>query len=712
MTSTSAVLDHPYDRSRVVDRVRGQITWQRAALAALLIGTALAYTWNLSDSGYANSFYAAAVQAGTKSWKALFFGSLDSSNFITVDKPPASLWVMALSGRIFGFGSWSMLLPQALEGVAAVWLLYAAVKRWFGSGAGLAAGAIFAATPVAALMFRFNNPDALLVLLMVAGAYCLVRALEGASTRWIIAAGTMIGFAFLAKMLQAFLVLPAFTLVYLYAAPTGLWRRVRQLLAGGLAVLVSAGWWVAIVALWPAGSRPFIDGSSDNSIFNLITGYNGLQRIFSGGGPGGGAGGAVGGAVGGAAGGGGPGGGANFSGSTGVLRLFNDLMGGQASWLLPASLLALGAVLWLRRHAPRTDRVRAAALLWGGWLLVTAIVFSFGQGVIHTYYTVALAPAIGALVAVGGAALRRARESLFARGAAAVAIGGTAVWAYALLDRTPSWEPWLRFLVLVCGSVTVVALLSGPALARGGRRLGAAVATLAAVAMIGGPVAYAARTISTAHTGSIPSAGPAVAGAGGGPGGGGVPGGGGAPGGGGFPGAGGGAGFPGASGGGFAGGAPRAGGLPGGAAAEGVGPRAGGMSGGGPGGATVSSALTKALKQDASRYRWVAATDGSQSAASIELATGGDPVMAIGGFNGNGGEETLSQFKQYVAKGGEIHYYVAGGGGAGGPGGGAAGGPGGAAGGASNSNSITSWVESNFKAVTIGGQTVYDLTQR
>jgi len=206
--------------------------------------------WDLSASGYANSFYAAAVQAGTKSWKALFFGSLDSSNFITVDKPPASLWVMGISGRIFGFSSMSMLVPQALEGVAAVGLLYGAVKRWFGAGAGILAGAVFALTPVAALMFRFNNPDALLVLLLVAGAYCLVRAIERAGTRWVLAAGAMIGFAFLAKMMQAFLVLPAFALVYLVAAPTGLRRRIAQLLAGALAVLVSAGWWVAIVALW------------------------------------------------------------------------------------------------------------------------------------------------------------------------------------------------------------------------------------------------------------------------------------------------------------------------------------------------------------------------------------------------------------------------------------------------------------------------------
>src|ERR1700729_3636799 len=177
---------------RIHSLVRGRAedpAWARIAFIGLLVATAIAYLWNLTASGDANSFYAAAVQAGTKSWKAMFFGSLDSSNFITVDKPPASLWVMGLPGRLSGFSSGSILVPQAFGGVAAVGLLYAAVKRWFGAGAGLAAGALFAATPVAALMFRFDNPDALLVLLLVASAYCLTRSLERAGTRWIAAAG-------------------------------------------------------------------------------------------------------------------------------------------------------------------------------------------------------------------------------------------------------------------------------------------------------------------------------------------------------------------------------------------------------------------------------------------------------------------------------------------------------------------------------------------
>ena len=646
--------------------------WQRLALPTLLLVTALAYLWDLSASGYANSFYAAAVQAGTKSWKAFFFGSIDSSNFITVDKPPASLWVMALSGRIFGFSSWSMLAPQALEGVAAVALLYAAIKRWFGTGAGLAAGALLAATPVAALMFRFNNPDALLVLLLVAAAYCLTRALERAGTRWVVAAGTMIGFAFLAKMMQAFLVVPAFALVYLVAAPTGLRRRVTQMLAGGLAIVVSAGWWVAIVALWPASSRPMIDGSSDNSILNLITGYNGLGRIFGSSGPGGGGG----------AGGGGAGG--NFSGATGVLRLFNSLMGGQASWLLPAALLALGAGLVATRRAPRTDRTRAALLLWGGWLIVSGLVFSLSSGIIHTYYTVALAPAIAALVAIGGRMLWARRDTARARMAAAVAVAVSAGWSWELLDRTPTWEPWLRTLILVAGVAAVAGLIASALWRPLRARLGVVAVVLGVMASVAGPVAYAAQTISTPHTGSIPSAGPASAGGMGG-------------------------GFRGGFGGGmhFSGaptgarGATPSGTRPSGSAPTGTRPGGfggGTMGGGMPGGQTsVSAALTQALKADAGRYRWVAATSGSQSAASLELATGGEPVMAIGGFSGEGGQLTLAQFESYV-KAGDIHYYIASAGG---------GGPGGGAG---SSNAITTWVKAHYKAVTVGGETLYDLT--
>ncbi|MDT7789535.1 MAG: hypothetical protein QOF58_7954 [Pseudonocardiales bacterium] len=368
----------------------------RLAFFGLLAGTAVLYLWNLTASGYGNEFYAAATQAASQSWKALLFGSLDPGNTITVDKPPAFLWISGLFAKLFGFSSWTVLAPQALEGVAAVALLYATVKRTSGPGAALFAGAALALTPVATLMFRFNLPDALLVLLMTAAAYCTVRALEKASPLWLALAGSAIGFAFLTKMLQGFLVLPALALAYLIAAPTSLPKRLLHLLGAGLAVIVSAGWYIALVELWPADSRPYIGGSTNNSLWELAIGYNGLGRIFGneGGGPGGGGDG------------GGMGGNGNigFGGETGIGRLFGASMGPEISWLLPAALIGLVAGLWFTRRAPRTDRTRAALVIWGGWTLVSGLVFSFMSGITHPYYTVALAPAIAALVGVAVAA--------------------------------------------------------------------------------------------------------------------------------------------------------------------------------------------------------------------------------------------------------------------------------------------------------------------
>jgi 4-amino-4-deoxy-L-arabinose transferase-like glycosyltransferase len=656
--------------------------WARPALLLLLITTAVTYLYNLSASGYGNSFYAAAVEAGSKSWKAMFFGSLDSSNFITVDKPPAALWVMDLSARFFGFSTWSVMVPGVLEGVAAVALLYGAVRRVTNHGFGLAAGAALALTPVAALMFRFDNPDALLVLLLVGAAYCLTRAIEKAGTKWLIAVGALLGFAFLTKMMQAFTVIPAFGLAYLIAAPTSLRRRAGQLLAGLAALVVAGGWWVTIVSLLPAADRPFIDGSPDNSIWNLIFVYNGFGRLSSSGG-----------------------GGANFSGTAGIFRLFNDSMGGQASWLLPAALIGIVAVLIARRGTPRTDQVRAAAIVWGGWLVVTGAVFSYGEGVIHTYYTVALAPAIAALVALGAHQLWATRRQLWSRLLAAVAVLSTAGWAWVLLDRTPSWDPYVRWTVVLAGLGAAGVILAAPVMRMRGRWLGGLVGALVGTACLFGPMAYAADTVNAGHTGSIPSAGPASSlgqGGGGGFGGGGAGSGGGIPGG---P-AGTSTSRPSSSSlsahggrGGGTGGTPGASGARNGPAFGGAGGTGGTGGTGGGAGVSTSAALARALEDDASAYRWVAAVDGSQTAASLELATSGDPVMAIGGFNGQGGNLTLAAFESYVAKG-DIHYFIAGSSG-GGPGGSGA-----------SSAAISSWVSAHFKSETIGGQTVYDLTDR
>lgn len=680
--------------------------WARPALYGLLLAVALAYFYNLSASGYANSFYSAAVQAGSQSWKALFFGSLDSANAITVDKPPAALWPMALSVRLFGLNSWAILAPQVLMGVATAAVLNTAVRRRFGPVAGLIAVGVFALTPVAALMFRFNNPDALLALLMTVTVWCVLRALEQGRTKWLLWAGAAVGFAFLTKTLQAFLILPPLAVLYAVCAPVPVRKRLGQLALSALTMVVAGGWWVAIVELMPASSRPYVGGSQNNSFLELTFGYNGLGRLN--------------GEEAGSVGGGGGGRGGGGWGETGIGRMFNSEVGGQIAWLLPAALILLVAGLWLTRKAGRTDFARAAFLAWGGALVMTAAVFSFMAGIFHQYYTVALAPYIAALVAMGVAVLWEERSAWWPRAVLAGAVVVTVVWAYVLLGRTPEYLPWLRWAVLVGGVVGALGLL---VVGRsGGRSLALAVVGLSFAASLAAPTAYTLSTLNSGHQGSIVTAGPSGGGGMGGPGGGGR----GGPGG--FGGGGGGddgrgqrAGMqpPGGQGqfqgqgqGGRQGNAP--GGMPtapGGTTPGGTAPGAAGeggaFGGGGMGGllngASVSTEAKALLKKDADAYTWAAAAVGAQTAASYQLATG-EPVMAIGGFNGSDPSPTLAQFKKYVAEG-KIHYFVSGGTG-GGMGGGGMGG-----GGNGTSSQISSWVTENFTEVTVGSATFYDLTK-
>ncbi|WP_067679951.1 ArnT family glycosyltransferase [Nocardia miyunensis] len=631
-----------------------QPRWARPSLWGLLVAAAFLYFWGLTRNGMANDFYAAAVQSGTKSWKALLFGSLDPGNSITVDKPPASIWVMALSGRLLGFSSFSMLLPEALMGVASVALLYAAVRRWSGPAAGLLAGGALALTPVAALMFRFNNPDALLVFLLVVAAYCTVRATENGSGRWLALAGVAIGFGFLDKLLQAFLVLPALALVFLVAAPISFWKRIWKLLGALVAVVISCGWYVALVSLWPSDSRPYIGGSTNNSLWQLALGYNGLGRVF------GGEGNASGG------GGGGPGG-TGFGGSTGITRLFGDSFGTEISWLLPAALIGLIAGLWFTRRTPRTGRARAGLILWGGWLLVTGIVFSFMKGTIHPYYMIALAPAVAAVVGVSVVELWRGRNNLSARVVLGAMLAATGIWNYVLLDRTPDWYPALRWIVLV-GSILTAAVLIVGAHALG--RFTVIVAAAGLLFGVAGSAAYTIDTVATSHTGSVPTSGPNS----------------------------------GQGMGGFGGGGSHK--SPGTTGSNTTPP---GASTGtnsdkstqnfqGPGADTSNNTALQNLLKGSSNYRWAAATNGAMSAGSLELSTGAS-VMAIGGFTGSDNSPTLAQFEKYVADG-DIHYYIDSGN---------HGGPGGNDNGVASQ--ISTWVKQHYSSTTVGGTTVYDLTK-
>jgi 4-amino-4-deoxy-L-arabinose transferase-like glycosyltransferase len=620
----------------VAGRTTIAVRADRGALAALLVATALLYLWGLGASGWANSFYSAAAQAGSESWKAFFFGSSDAASSITVDKTPLALWPMGLSVRVFGLSSWSILVPQALEGVGAVALLYATVRRTTGSaGAGLLAGAVMALTPVAVLMFRFNNPDALLVLLLVASGYATLRAVEashvgGRAVRWLAFAGVLVGLAFLAKMLQAFLVLPALIAVYAVFAAVPWRRKIGHLLAAFAGMVLAAGWWIAIVELWPAASRPYIGGSQDNSILELTLGYNGFGRLD----------GSETGSV----------GGGNTTGGqwgpTGLWRMFGSEVGTQAGWLIPAALILGVAGWWLARgNAGRA--VRAGLTLWLVWLLVTGLTFSFMAGIFHAYYTVALAPAIGALVGIGGLVFWRHRESLVASALLGLATAFTTGLAFELLARDASWHPWLRYVVAVVGFAAALLIVGVRHLPRG---VGVAVASAAVIAGLTGPAAYSLATAATPHSGAIPSAGPTSSVVG----------------------------------------------SPGGGLGGGLG---GSTAGGLLDGSTASTTLTALLEADASSYTWVAAAVGSNSAAGYQLATR-EPVMPIGGFNGSDPSPTLTQFKAYVASG-EIHYFIAGSGGFGGRG---------ISAGGTTSSEIAQWVESTFTARTVDGVTVYDLT--
>jgi len=647
-------------------------SWARPALLGLLLVTLVLYTWNLTASGYANSFYSAAVQAGSQSWKAFFFGSSDAANSITVDKPPASLWVMALSVRLLGLSSFAILIPQALMGVATVGVVHTTVKRHFGAAAGLIAGAVVALTPVAALMFTFNNPDALLTLLMALGAWGTMKAIEQASPKWMMIVGVFIGLGFLTKTLQVLLVVPFFGLAYLVAAPTTLRKRiVHSLLAVGTMVL-SAGWWVAIVELVPASARPYIGGSQTNSFLELTFGYNGFGRLS----------GDETGSVGGGA---GPGGAGGQWGSTGLFRMFSSSVGDQVSWLIPSALILLAAGLWLHGRRPRTDVRRAAYLVWGGWLVVTMLVFSFMAGIFHEYYTVALAPAIGAVVGMGAVEAWQRRSSAVATIALAAATAAAATWCFLLLSRTTAYGDWLRISVLAVGMAAALLILAVHWLHV---RAVPLVLAGALVAGLAGPAAYAVSTTAQGHSGSIVTAGPAGSSRG-----------------------------PGGRGG-FGAGAPLGGQAPQGQAGQQAGPQGGfpgGFQGGSQGGArggarggggigglldasTPSTAVVAALSADAQKYTWVAAAVGSQTAAGLQLGTQ-LPVMAVGGFNGSDPSPTLAQFQQYVANG-QIHYFAGGGRGFGNQNGGS-----------SSSSEISAWVEANFTPVTIGSSTFYDLTQ-
>jgi hypothetical protein len=487
----------------------------------------------------------------------------------------------------------------------------------------------------------------MLVLLLTAAAYFLVRSLATASWKWLALVGVALGFAFLTKMLEGLLVLPGFGLAYLLFANTTWLKRLAHLGIAAVSLVISAGWFVVVVALWPADARPYIGGSTNNTVLDLVFGYNGLGRIFGGSGNGGG---------------GGGNGSSSFGGATGLQRLFTTEMGLEISWLLPSALLAL--VLGL--IVTRTKAVRAALVVLGSWLVVTGLVFSYMSGTIHPYYTVALAPAIGGLVAVGGVVLWKARDRWVGRLGLAGMLLAAGVWGFVLLSENSDWLPWLRFTIIGVSLLASVLYVAGSAL--GLKQLTVIALTAGMVAGLAGTTAYAVATASVSHTGSIPSVGSTST-----------------------------------SQSGFGGG----GGNFGGGAAPTTTSTESGTVTDAEDGTTTDSSTTESTTTtsstdittllQSSTARWAAAINGSQSAATLELSTD-TAIMAIGGWSDDPAP-TLAQFEAYV-KAGDISYYISSG----------SQGGGGQGGGTSTASAIATWVADNYTATTVGSYTVYDLT--
>ena len=618
-------------------------------LGALLLLAGVLNLWALDRNGWANQYYSAAVRSMSTSWHNFLYDSFDPSGLMTVDKPPLALWVQALSARVFGFHSWSILVPQALMGVATVALVYDLTRRLWGRTAGFVAGLVLALTPIAVAISRHNNPDALLALCCVGALWCLVRALQDGRTRWIVLAGVAVGLGFETKMGAALLVVPAIVAAWLWIAPRGRLAAGRQLLAGGAAMVVVGGAWPLLMALTPASSRPWISGTSDNSILSLIFDYNGLGRLDGqAGGPqiaGGGA--------------GGGGGGATFGGASGPFRLLNQALGGQAGWLLGFAVVALiGLVVAtrLRRADARTGWVIAT----GGVFATIAVAFSFAKGIFHPYYVSELAPFLSALVGGGvGWFLQRSWSAgIFA---AAAVLAGVATELVVLHDN-PGHLGWLPAVLVVLGLAAAVGLVAIRT-----RPVRAAILAAALGLLLLAPASWAVQTLDHATNGTFPAGGPASSGFGG-------PGGRGGPGGGGFPGAGGARGQAGQAGGtpparapgsGSAGSGSGSGSAGSGSSGTGSsgsgtlgnGPGAGGFGGMGGGFGGDNAGLTQALSYVKQHGGGTIAVS-SQTGAADAIIRSGANVVAIGGFSGRESEVDTAWLANAV-RNGQVRWVIA-----------------------------------------------------
>jgi 4-amino-4-deoxy-L-arabinose transferase-like glycosyltransferase len=476
-----------------------QPRWARPALLAVAALAALAYAWGL-DHAALEPFYGAAARSMSMSWHNFFFGAFDPDGTVTVDKLPGALWLQALSLRAFGINTWAFVLPQVVEGILTVLVLYRAVRRLAGPGAGIVAAFVMAASPVTVLLNRGNISDSLLILLLVLAADATSRALTTGRLRSLLLAGLWVGLAFQAKMTQAWLVLPALWLAYLIASPARGRRLGHVVLATLVTALVSLSWMLAVTAV-PSHDRPYVDGSDDDSVFTQVFDYNGIFRFEHA---------------------------SAFETSVGPLapflvvdlekrtflnastafigrswhRLLSGPLGRDTAWLLPASILAAVGVVVSRRRRRRYDPVRACCVLWGTWLVVTVVAFSDGS-YLNSYYTAALTPAIAALCGVGlSAAWRAARAGLGASASSVgrllvgVAVTATAGYAVYLIPTGTGVRPWLVPAVIITAVAADVLLVASWWWRRDSTRLGSVALVTAALSRVLVPSVASATVVS------------------------------------------------------------------------------------------------------------------------------------------------------------------------------------------------------------------------
>lgn len=602
------------------------ITWPRLALTAIALLSAGLGLFRLSREGDANSYYAAAVRSMLDNWHAFFFASLDRAGFVTVDKPPLGLWVQTASAAVFGFHGWSILLPEVLATVGSVLLVYTLVHHAFGQIAGLLAALVLAVAPINVAVAHNNTSDSLLVFTLLLAACAVTKAAERGSWRWLMVGMALVGLGFNIKMLQAYLVLPALLLVYLLGAEVPIRRRLRHLALGIVVLLVVSFSWATAVALTPASARPYVGSSSNNSIFNLIFGYNGLNRLLP-------RGWSIFGITNGSttlAGGGGGVGGASENGPQGIFRLLDTQLGGQIGWLLPLAIIGL-VVAWgwpLRpRQLFKLHRPHRGLVLWGGWL-VTQVAFFSVAGFYHRYYLSMLSPAIAALTGIGLVALWHCYRAGGWRSwllPAALVVSATS--EIRLLRDYPTWQHRLVPAIALLTILAAVGLLA--ARLRPLNRIhtawfGRGLAIAGIVALLIAPGVWSGITVASGNTGGLPAAGPTASNSGGSPFG--------------------------------VGGGLRASGSPPAGVARNAQPA------GGPGG-SVSDGLIAYLTANQWSATYLVAVSSANEAAPIILKTN-KAVMAMGGFSGSDPILTVASFKQLVASG-EVRFVLIGGGGGG-----------------------------------------------